>query len=190
MADYFTQAVVLPEALPASKFHLNVLTEIRDKIGFNSGVCFTKADYEGEEEFFEKFLEACREMGILEEEEGEGYFVNRDVALGLDYGKGNNQGDSYFYCEEFFGDYDLVFLQWLLKQLPEEEYPLLEVQWSNTCSKMRSDGYGGGAAIITRKRIYHWTSYQWAEQTKKRVLARLEKGRGPKKDLPSSTTSD
>jgi hypothetical protein len=40
----------------------------------------------------------------------------------------------------------------------------VEVEWSNDCSKHRTDAYGGGAAIITARKIISMSTGQWLEQ--------------------------
>lgn len=39
-----------------------------------------------------------------------------------------------------------------------------EFEWSNDCSKPRTDAYGGGAAIITSKEIKTMSTCEWLQQ--------------------------
>lgn len=43
-------------------------------------------------------------------------------------------------------------------------WPPVIFHWSNTCSKPRTDAYGGGACIITKKGVHYMNTYQWATQ--------------------------
>jgi hypothetical protein len=40
----------------------------------------------------------------------------------------------------------------------------VEFEWSNDCSKPRTDAYGGGAAIITARRIKSMTTSEWLQK--------------------------
>lgn len=62
----------------------------------------------------------------------------------------NEEGLVYLYCEEYCGDEGMDVLFEVLKRLPEEEYPYIYLEAACTCSKMRSDGFGGFAWFITR----------------------------------------
>ena len=52
-----------------------------------------------------------------------------------------------------------AFLQHLLQRFDPEGHVALE--WSNDCSKPRVDAYGGGAALITAKKIKHLNTGEW-----------------------------
>ena len=60
-----------------------------------------------------------------------------------------------------------AFLQHLLQRFDPTGHVGLE--WSNDCSKPRIDAYGGGAALITAKKIKHINTGQWLD----RMTARL-----------------
>lgn len=60
-----------------------------------------------------------------------------------------------------------AFIQHLLQRFDPEGPIALE--WSNDCSKPRVDAYGGGAALITARKIKHLSTGQWPH----RQLARL-----------------
>ena len=44
----------------------------------------------------------------------------------------------------------------------------MEFEWSNDCSKPRTDAYGGGAAIITAKKIKTMTTGEWLQKQTRR----------------------
>jgi hypothetical protein len=52
-----------------------------------------------------------------------------------------------------------VFIQHLLKKFDPKGRVTFE--WSNDCSKPRTDAYGGGAAIVTAKKIKSMTTGEW-----------------------------
>jgi hypothetical protein len=52
-----------------------------------------------------------------------------------------------------------AFIQHLLRRFSLRDFIALE--WSNDCSKPQLDAYGGGAAIITAKRIKSVTTSEW-----------------------------
>ena len=62
----------------------------------------------------------------------------------------NEKGLVYLYCEESCGDEAMDVFEEVLKRLPEDEYPFIYFEAGCTCTKMRSDGYGGFAWFITR----------------------------------------
>ena len=52
-----------------------------------------------------------------------------------------------------------AFLQHLLKKF--DPSGRVTFQWSNDCSKPRTDAYGGGAAIITARKVKTMSTCQW-----------------------------
>lgn len=52
-----------------------------------------------------------------------------------------------------------AFLQHLLKKF--DPNGRVTFQWSNDCSKPRVDAYGGGAAIITAKKVKTMSTCEW-----------------------------
>lgn len=52
-----------------------------------------------------------------------------------------------------------AFLQHLLKKF--DPSGRVTFQWSNDCSKPRVDAYGGGAAIITAKKVKTMSTCEW-----------------------------
>lgn len=76
----------------------------------------------------------------------------------------NEEGLVYLYCEEYCGDEAIDVLEAVLKRLPEDKVPYIYLEAAQTCSKMRSDGFGGFAWFISREFI-HWVSTgQWLVQ--------------------------
>jgi hypothetical protein len=70
-----------------------------------------------------------------------------------------------------YGGVDAVcaFIQHLLQKLDPNRYVTLE--WSNDCSKPRTDAYGGGAAIITAKKIKMMSTAAWLQKQTARLPA-------------------
>jgi len=57
------------------------------------------------------------------------------------------------------------FIQHLLKKFTPNDH--LAFEWSNDCSKPRTDAYGGGAAFITATEIQSMSTWEWViEKTK------------------------
>ena len=52
-----------------------------------------------------------------------------------------------------------AFIQHLLRKF--QPAGRVEFEWSNDCSKPRTDAYGGGAAIITARKIKTMTTGEW-----------------------------
>ena len=61
-----------------------------------------------------------------------------------------------------------AFIQHLLQRFDPAGHATLE--WSNDCSKPRVDAFGGGAALITARRLKHINTGQWLH----RQVARLQ----------------
>ena len=55
-----------------------------------------------------------------------------------------------------------AFIQYLLERF-NPDGPVC-VEWSNDCSKPRTDAYGGGAALITSEEIRIITTREWLDQ--------------------------
>lgn len=73
----------------------------------------------------------------------------------------------YLYFEEYLDDFSVHVLQQILKKMPS--VPHIVVEYVNTCSKMRQDGFGGGAIIITRDKIHRANTSQWIDETIERL---------------------
>lgn len=72
-----------------------------------------------------------------------------------------------------------AFLQHLLQRFDPTGHVALE--WSNDCSKPRIDAFGGGAALITARKIKTINTGQWLH----RQLARLPASK-PAPEIPSA----
>ena len=72
-----------------------------------------------------------------------------------------------------FGGIDAVcaFIQHLLQRFTPDHHVTLE--WSNDCSKPRVDAFGGGAALITARKIKSINTGEWLH----REVTRLRKPR-------------
>jgi hypothetical protein len=55
-----------------------------------------------------------------------------------------------------------LFIQHLLQKFDPKGRVALE--WSNDCSKPRVDAYGGGAAVITTRKIESMNTSQWVRE--------------------------
>jgi hypothetical protein len=75
--------------------------------------------------------------------------------------KKDGEPNYYIYAEEYAGEEAAEVLQGVLKKLPEEEFPYIYFEAGFTCTKMRSDGYGGCAWFITRDKIEYTGTGSW-----------------------------
>jgi len=55
-----------------------------------------------------------------------------------------------------------AFIQHLLQKF--DPSGRVTFQWSNDCSKPRVDAYGGGAAVITARKIKTMSTHQWLQK--------------------------
>ena len=72
-----------------------------------------------------------------------------------------------------------AFIQHLLQKFDPRGRVAFE--WSNDCSKPRVDAYGGGAALVTARKIKSLTTGAWLH----REVARLSRSLNPN-PLPAS----
>lgn len=143
MADYFTRGVVRP-SLPLTEEQRAVMLLYTDEVSSET----PEEDLlPGEKLFLEIFPESedCwgGSLGLAREKDGEEY---------------------YLFAEESLGDMDLRFLQHVLDGLDSEKYPYITVEYAHTCSKMRPDGWGGGAWFITREGVEYVNTGSWLEK--------------------------
>ncbi len=75
-----------------------------------------------------------------------------------------NPGEMGLWLHSMHGGIDAVcgFIQHLLQRYSPDQSVTLE--WSNDCSKPRTDAFGGGAAIVTARRIKSMTTGEWLEK--------------------------
>ena len=66
------------------------------------------------------------------------------------------------------------FIQHLLRKFDPKGR--VSVEWSNDCSKPRTDAYGGGAAIITARKIKTMTTGEWLQKQTTRGRQHQPKG--------------
>ena len=79
--------------------------------------------------------------------------------------QGSLEQDKYgIWLHSSDGGIDAVcaFIQHLLRKF--NPAGCVEFEWSNDCSKPRTDAYGGGAAIITARKIKSMTTYEWLQK--------------------------
>jgi hypothetical protein len=62
-----------------------------------------------------------------------------------------------------------LFIQHLLQKFDPQRY--VAFQWSHDCSKPRTDAYGGGAAVITAKKIKTISTGAWLQKQTARLPA-------------------
>jgi len=67
-----------------------------------------------------------------------------------------------------------AFIQHLLRKFNPSGR--VEFEWSNDCSKPRTDAYGGGAAIITARKIKSMTTGEWLQRQINRGRQHQPKG--------------
>lgn len=133
MADYFTQGVVRTP-IHISKDTIEILSQGRDGLD-GSEWGFPEGFPEVDPDRFNIF------SGEIEE------------------WKEHGEDACYIYFEEGWEDSDLQILAWLLRRSGKERCYL---EWANTCSKMRADGFGGGAAVIFADgTIKSFSTYEW-----------------------------
>lgn len=85
-----------------------------------------------------------------------------DVELAPD----KKSGVAYFMSEEN-GDIEQVAV--VLRDFLEKFHPDRSVgfEWAATCSKMRPDGFGGGAVFVTAQDIKYMSTNVWLEEQQK-----------------------
>ena len=62
-----------------------------------------------------------------------------------------------------------AFIQHLLQKFDPKRY--VAFQWSDDCSKPRTDAYGGGAAVITAQKIKMMSTAAWLQKQTARLPA-------------------
>jgi hypothetical protein len=82
----------------------------------------------------------------------------------FDTDAGGPENDFGMWVHSSNGGIDAVcaFVQHLLKRFNPTAHITLE--WSNDCSKPRTDAFGGGAALITATEIKSMNTRQWLDQ--------------------------
>lgn len=71
-------------------------------------------------------------------------------------------------CENI--DHVADFIQQFLKEFrPKEAWSM---EWSNDCSKPRLDAFGGGALVVTAKKIHWMSTSDWVSKTMEKLKKR------------------
>ena len=83
--------------------------------------------------------------------------VAEDAGFELDSGSGPNE--LWFHSSTGGIDAACAFVQHLLQKFNSAN--VVTFEWSQDCSKPRTDAYGGGAAIITAKEIRTLNTSDW-----------------------------
>ena len=145
MADYFTNFSVVV-SLPteeAVKYALNLAEQA--------------ARIRQGEETIPDFPESLRD--VVEDWQFETEANNATEGLGI-------------WLHSMNGGIDAVcaFIQHLLQRYTPDDVAGME--WSNDCSKPRVDAFGGGAAIITARKIKSVSTGQWLHREMARIATR------------------
>lgn len=77
--------------------------------------------------------------------------------------EGQVYGQYYLYTEESLGSLDGTFLIWAIGRMPAK-IKWIVVEYAHTCSKMRPDGFAGGAWFITRDGMSVLNTGTWIEE--------------------------
>lgn len=83
------------------------------------------------------------------------------------------QDGNVWICSEESGDVEKVadFVQSFLQAFNKKFAWSLE--WSNSCSKMRTDGFGGGAVVVTAEGMEWMPTSMWADKTVDKLEKKL-----------------
>lgn len=87
----------------------------------------------------------------------------------------SREGDSALWChhdESMNVDAAVEAIHYVLKKHKLDD--IVSFEWSNDCSKDRLDAFGGGCAVITRKKIWSSTTYQSLAQHRDRLIKAAE----------------
>jgi len=143
MADYFTNfsLIVLLPSEEAVDYALNLAEQAR-------------FIYQGDEGMPDDFPSSLRDM--TEDWQFETVANDRSNGLGLWLHSSNGGIDAV--C---------AFIQHLLLRFAPGDHVMLE--WSNDCSKPRVDGFGGGAAFITARKIKTINTGEWLHREVTRI---------------------
>lgn len=167
MTDYFTQWVV--------PLKLENKEEIKWVKRVNSDLhrlCELAEDLSSDEDHKE-YHELKKVLGDIATPFGED---NRDyVSFGFDVELASDKksGTAYYISDEN-GDPEQVaaVLQAFLKQFHPDRR--MSFEWADTCSKMRSEGFGGGAVFITATDIQYMSTSEWLRDREQAFDAALE----------------
>ena len=158
MADYFQQGVVRPY-VPLANPQVNaLLRELRDA------------------EDTEVTQEARQWIKAYANSDGDSAYSLADLTVVID----EEDGTAYLYFDYYPDDLEAL-LSWILTQVSESEIPYFEIEWSLSCTKYRSDGFGGGAMFITRTYTQHVLTDLWLQEQRQSFEDRVKKPRRVRK---------
>jgi hypothetical protein len=93
------------------------------------------------------------------------------------HGGSDRKGENsiWLFSDEGEGSVDDVcaFIAYIQKRF-ELDQPF-SIEWSNACSKLRLDAFGGGACIVYRGREYFINTGSWRDKTIKKLVKAQEK---------------
>jgi hypothetical protein len=158
MADNFTQCTVTP-ALPLDR---------------NPGIAYLLTEWVDFEDLEDLNEENCKPdewaatQLAMQIKLDDDYFV-------LDYSRDYDQelGEFCYYLYSRgngLTEEHATILQMMLHELPEDDFPYIEVEGAHTCSKMRQGEFGGFACFITRKNIRWVSTGMWLEEQRQELL--------------------
>ncbi|WP_062767294.1 hypothetical protein [Sphingopyxis terrae] len=166
MADYFSQTVIRPDIPRAAMTALErkILGEIFEEEAVGDDVYFCASHGPGDL----VFLDIAEARALLAEDEAiESSLADlaRDVLARVDADADELELDlSVISFESIFQD---------IVKRSSLDYVEVEAAW--TCSKMRPDGFGGAATLITADDIQSVSTAGWLEE----AVARLSGDSGP-----------
>ncbi|MGE3738206.1 MAG: hypothetical protein AB7I59_01710 [Geminicoccaceae bacterium] len=147
MADYMVQGVV-HESIPVDKLSAVDLT-VAHAMGLFS------AEHEGEVTF-------TIEGGWQDEVHAEDVMVDDQDSQEL---------------LELLGDDEFIGIEEFLRHLcRKSELPYLTVELAFTCSKMRDDGFGGAAVVVTPEAVYSQATSEWLDAKLKQLALAADAG--------------
>lgn len=166
MADYFSQTVIRPDIPRAAMTALEykILTEMFDHEAVGDDVYFCASD--GPNDLL--FLDMSEVKALLDEDEGIASgladLVRKELAE-------RNPDDAELDLDMSMIGFEGIFQD--IVQRSALDYVEVEAAW--TCSKMRPDGFGGAATLITADAIESISTAGWLEQ----AIAGLTGDAGP-----------
>jgi len=159
MPNHYQQATVSPD-LPLEQWHLELIEILEDgswvhQEDVKDGIISQRA------------FDEAKKAGFIDVEEGSDpedpetiwYVPDEHSLAGLSVASTKSdtgEGPYYLYGEVGVPDGLVMFLEWLIPQMPGG-IKGIEVEYSVTCSKMQPGQFGGGALYITREST-HWTN--------------------------------
>lgn len=166
MADYFSQTVIRPDIPRAAMTALEykILGLMFDQEAVGDGVYFCASD--GPNDLL--FLDRAEGKGLLDEDDG--------VASGLADLVRKELAERNPDEIELELDMSVIGFEGIFQDIVQRSaLDYIEVETAWTCSKMRPDGFGGAATLITADAIESVSTAGWLEQ----AIAGLTGDAGP-----------